>query len=160
LGVTAGSEEEERVRSGIPHRSGSAQASHDIEAQLERLAEEMGRLIDGGPHWEQESLRAYAVSLLRERVPSGESIEEDEDILAYSEAAADEPRDGTNSATLIGYGFLLLPASAVLLLVFPPVGGMLFVTGVMLMVCGLGWAMVSKFIPDSWAFRRRRSITS
>ena len=143
--MTAGSQDEEQARSGLPQRSDRAQAPNDIEAQIEKLAEEMGRLIDDGPQVERESLRAYAVSLLRERVPSSETIEEDESIMDPEDPPG-EPGPGSNSATLIGYGFLLLPASAVLLLVFPPVGGMLFVTGVVLMASGLAWAMVSKLV--------------
>ena len=157
--MTAGSQDEERPRSGTSHWSSRAQASNDIEAQIEKLAEEIGRLIDGGPHEEQESLRAYAVSLLRERVPSHEPVE-DEAIDADPEHVPAEAGAGSNSATLIGYGFLLLPAGGVLLLVFPPVGGMLLVTGVVLMACGLGWAMISKLMPSSWAPKRRRSIPS
>ena len=125
------------------------------------MAEELGRVIDSGPQGEREALRAYAVSLLRERLPSAETHEDDEAFLeGFAEGSSEETGKTSSAATLIGYGFLLLPASAVLLLVFPPVGGLLFVTGIVLMVCGLGWAMVAKLIPNSWALRRRKPITS
>lgn len=103
----------------------------------------MARLIESGPRAERETLHAYAVGLLRERDPWAESFGgaavEDGIELETSEAGSN-----SSGATLLGYGFLLLPAGGILLLVFPPVGGLLLASGLVMMCGGLVAALLGR----------------
>jgi hypothetical protein len=119
-----------------------------IERRLEALADEMGQLIECGRVGDREALHDYAVSLLRDRLPTTATNDEPT-VEEIDEAPAARPGAGTNAATLIGYGFILLPAGAVLLLVFPPVGMLLFGTGVMSMAGGVVLAVFVKAMSRS-----------
>jgi len=130
-----------------PDQQGTENAA-EVEQRLAALADQMARLIENAPRPERAMLHDYAVSLLRETA-SGTEISDstDADVVEHG-AAASGPR--SQGATLLGYGFLLLPASAVLLLVFPPVGGMLLLTGLCMMCGGLGTAVIGRFAPSAW----------
>jgi len=121
--------------------------SSAVERRLEGLAEEMGRAIEAAPQADREALHDYAVSLVRDRLPTAQ-IETG----AAGGVAEDARRDArrgavSNAATLIGYGILLLPIGVVLLVVFPPVGMLLIMAGVASVVIGLGVALVTKVLP-------------
>lgn len=125
-----------------------AENGAEVEQRLAALADQMARLIEDAPRAERAMLHDYAVSLLRE-TPSGSATSDSTDAEAVEHgAAASGPR--SQGATLLGYGFLLLPASAVLLLVFPPVGGMLLLTGLCMMCGGIGTALIGRLAPSVW----------
>jgi hypothetical protein len=108
----------------------------DIESGLEDLADEIGRLIEDAPSEEREALHDYAVSLVREKLPAVEQRP------AMLTANSDETP--TNSVSLIGYGFLLLPVAFLMLMVFAPLGAVLMVTGIVLVVAGAFGSMVAR----------------
>lgn len=121
----------------------------DIERRLVLLVDEVGRLIDGSPRSEREVLRGYAVGLLRDRHLDVSEEAPDPTSAGLSDTTGPVART-SQSATLIGYGILLFPASAVLLLVFPPVGVVLFATGLALFVLGTAAAILGKLNTTAW----------
>jgi hypothetical protein len=113
-----------------------------IEQRLEALAAQMRETIERGPREEREALHAYAVSLVGERVtPTFEPIV---DLAAEADALPAATGAGTNAATLIGYGALLLPAGGFLMLVLPPIGVTLALSAVVLIAAGIALAVFSR----------------
>jgi hypothetical protein len=118
-----------------------------IERRLEALADEIGRIIEDGPREEREALRDYAVCLIR-----NQSQARAEDFAGAAEpfdAAGDRPSSdqapsGSSAATLIGYGFLLLPAGGLLVLVLPPIGLMLGLTAFVMIATGMGVSVIAR----------------
>ena len=113
-----------------------------IERRLEALAVQMRETIDNGPREEREALLAYAVSLVGERAAAG--FEPDPELGAETDAPPAPAGSGTNAATLIGYGALLLPAGGFLTLVLPPIGMTLAMSAIVLIVGGVTLAVFSR----------------
>jgi uncharacterized small protein (DUF1192 family) len=112
----------------------------DIEQRIEALAEEIGRLIVSGPTGEREALHDYAVSLVREKLPVVDPTPAVHDTLTGDvtvEAAS-------NTATLLGYGVLLIPVGFLMLLVFAPLGALLLVAAVGMAVAGVVLALIGR----------------
>lgn len=109
-------------------RDQGASETDAAERQLQALAEEMDRVIHACEATERDALHGYAVSLVRDRLPTVDVAEDD--------AAGDE-EDGEGPgaeraggpASLIGYGILLLFVGLPLVIVFPLVGILLLVGG-------------------------------
>lgn len=112
----------------------------EIEGRIEELADEIGRLIVGGPAADREALHDYAVSLVREKLP----------VVDPTPAVPDTPSgdvaegSASNTAALLGYGVLLIPVGFLMLLVFAPLGALLLVAGAGMAVTGVVWALVGK----------------
>jgi len=112
----------------------------DLERRIEDLAEEIGRLIVTGPAAEREALHDYAVSLVREKLP----------VVDPAPAEADTPQGrvaaeyASNTASLLGYGALLIPVAFLMLLVFAPLGALLLVVGVGMAAMGILLAVVGR----------------
>jgi hypothetical protein len=130
---------------GAGHREPTRDAA-DVERRLEVLADEIASVIEAGPAEERDALQDYAVSLIRDRLPSrtvtdGGGVAEETD--APSSQAAQ--KTGTNAVTLVGYGFLLVPVAFILVPIMPPIGVMLGLTAVAMITAGIGLAVVSRF---------------
>ena len=112
----------------------------EIEGRIEDLAEEIGRLIVGGPVADREALHDYAVSLVREKLP----------VVEPTPAVHDTPigdvaqEYASNTAQLLGYGVLLVPVGFLMLLVFAPLGALLLAAGVGMAATGLVLALVGR----------------
>ena len=137
----------------VDQREQGSDEAADIELRLATLADEMSCLIETGPRGERDTLRAYAVSLLRDRGCSDEWDNDPGVTPDVGEQDVEATRSSSHAATLVSYGFLLLPASAVLFLVFPPVGGMLFVAGGAMMCVGFMAALIQRGTFPRWIRR-------
>ena len=125
-----------------------AQATaRDLERRLEVLAEEIGQVIERGAAEDRESLHDYAVSLVRDQLPVAEATAPGTGDLATGRGGS-KSKGGSNAVTLIGFGFLLVPVGAVLLVVFPPVGLVLLVGGALAVIAGLAIGLVGRLLPS------------
>ena len=112
----------------------------DIERRIEDLAAEIGHLIVSGPAAEREALHDYAVSLVREKLP----------VVDPTPAVPDRPQGDvaegyvSNTASLLGYGALLIPVAFLMFLVFPPLGALLLVAGVGMAAMGILLALIGR----------------
>lgn len=112
----------------------------EVERRIEDLAEEIGRLIVSGPADDRQALHDYAVSLVREKLP----------VIDPSSAVLDAPpgdvagEHASNTATLLGYGVLLIPVAFLMFLVFAPLGALLLAAGVGMAVTGIVLALVGR----------------
>lgn len=128
--------------------SSDAQATaRDLERRLEALAEEIGQVIEHSAVEDRESLHDYAVSLVRDQLPVVEATAPGSGGLA-PERGGSKGKAGSNAVTLIGFGFLLVPVGAVLLVVFPPVGLVLLVGGALSVIAGLAIGLVGRLLPS------------
>jgi len=111
-----------------------------IEERIEDLADEIGRLIVSGPPADREALHDYAVSLVREKLP----------VVDSAPAVHDTPTGvvtegyASNTASLLGYGVLLIPVAFLMLLVFAPLGALLLVAGVGMAATGVVLALIGR----------------
>jgi hypothetical protein len=118
----------------------AAKGIAEIERRIEDLAEQIGCLIATGPAADREALHDYAVSLVREKLPLADP----------SFAVPGAPRGDaaeeypSNTASLLGYGVLLIPVGFLMLLVFAPLGALLLSAGVAMAVTGIVLALVGK----------------
>ena len=115
-------------------------ADSEIEARLEALADEIASVVGDGASDDREALHDYAVSLVRDRMPVADEVGRG---VSGAELHADPASGGQNVG--IAYGFLILLVAPLLLLVFPPVGMMLLLTGVAMVLWGLVAGFVARF---------------
>jgi hypothetical protein len=133
---------EERAEKGRSGQADDVDRVRGIERRVEALAAEMRATIDKGPREEREALYAYAVSLVGERVAPALDDNPEFDLEAITPSAPQG--SGTNAATLIGYGALLLPAGGFLTLVLPPIGMTLALSAVVLIASGAALAVFAR----------------
>jgi hypothetical protein len=126
-----------------------------IESALVNLADEMSELIEAGPVDDRVALHDYAVSLVRDRLPVMRPAEvrgqDGEELEGAGSADSSELRtqtSGTTGASLVGYGVLLIPVGAILLLLFPGMGVVLVAVGVFMVLSGAIFGVLSKFTPS------------
>lgn len=99
--------------------------------RIEELARELASLINAGSAEQRERLRDMAVRLLRDEVE------------ITDERAANVPASG-HSFNPFGIGIPLSLIGGVMLILFPPVGLMLFATAALMMVWGLATVFVAR----------------
>lgn len=98
-------------------------AEHERGAQIEGFARDLARTISAAPAGERERLRDMAVQLLRDEVE-----------LAGPSDAVPAPRGTVNP---FGIGIPLILVGGVMLILFPPVGLLLFGAAALMMVWGV-----------------------
>jgi len=121
----------DRRLSGVTDEGQTTQAQDAAEADVERLAREVVRVINTGPEGERETLRELAVAVLRDEVQ----------IVNYPRSA-DAPTLGTFN--FFGIGIPLLLMGAVLVFLFPPIGLVCFAAAALTFVCGFGVVLFSR----------------
>jgi len=116
------------------------------ERRLAELAAEMGRLIETSPAHERESLRDYALSLVRDDTRGAESAAADAWDATDSEGERAPATRSSSAASLVGYGVLLVPVGFLLAIVFP-FGLFLALGGVFMVVLGVVTGLLGRFVP-------------
>ncbi len=102
-------------------------------AEIEELARDLAQTISTAPPGQRERLREMAVHLLRDEV----------EVIQISESAP--PAAGTLNPFAVGLPLLLV--GGVMLVMFPPVGLLLFGAAAVTMV----WGLASVFLTHSQA---------
>ena len=100
------------------------------DCQVEHLTREVVRAINAGATERREQLREMAVHLLRDEVEIAES--------------AIRAPEGHQVFNPFGISIPLVLAGGVMLIVFPPVGLLLFATAGVMMVWGVAAVLVSR----------------
>lgn len=116
------------------------------ERRLAELASEIGKVVEAGPAAEREALREYAISLVRESVPAGDSYYGETVAPGDVEVEREPTSRSSSAASLVGYGVLLLPVGFLLSIIFP-FGLFLVVAGVGMIGMGVLVALVGRFVP-------------
>jgi hypothetical protein len=100
-----------------------------VETDVERLAREVVRVINGGPEEERETLRELAVAVLRDEVQIVSST-------------AHAPTAGTFN--LFGIAIPLFLMGLVLVFLFPPIGLVCVAAATLTVVWGFGIVLFSR----------------
>lgn len=98
-----------------------------LDARVEGLARELARTINGGAAESREQLRELAIELIRDGVIT-ESVRDEADV-----------RPGAGGFNPFGVAIPLSLAGALLIILFPPVGLLLFMAALFM----AGWGIVA-----------------
>jgi hypothetical protein len=105
----------------------------EMGVQVEGQARDLARLISSAPAGQRERLRDMAVSLLRDEVEMIQPV-----------AAAPATSDTLNPFAI---GIPLMLAGAVMVVMFPPVGLLLFAAAALMMLWGLATVFLARRQP-------------
>jgi hypothetical protein len=104
------------------------------DADVERLAEQLGRVVDSAPEEEREELREYAIELVRQEAGNAPEVEG---------RRSSEPRS-TARLGVFGLVALLALVGGILLFVLPPVGIVLFLLALPIAAWGVVQTLLAR----------------